>query len=230
MINQIKEKMLGWGLPENTASEKLDRYYQMLIEKNAVMNLTRITDPADVITLHFLDSMALLKMTDISGKRVIDVGSGAGFPGLPLKIAEPGCRITLADSTRKKVDFIQSVVNELELIGADCVHVRAEEASRLPQYREMFDIAVSRAVARLSVLCELCLPFVKVGGFFAAYKGPASGTEKPEAEAVIAALGGALRNDFEYVIPGTDISHRLVIIDKVSKTPDKYPRKFSKMG
>ena len=190
------------------------------------MNLTAITGEAEVARLHFLDCGALLNMADFSGKAVIDVGTGAGFPGLPLKILCPDIRLTLLDSLQKRVDFLQSTCSLLELATVDCVHARAEESM---QYREKFDIAVSRAVSRLNMLCELCLPFVAVGGKFIAMKGPGGVQELAEAENAIALLGGRVLGITDYTVPGTDITHSAVIIEKTSPTPAKYPRRFAKI-
>lgn len=202
------------------------KYFEYLADRSRHMNLTAITGEAEVARLHFLDCGALLNMADFSGKAVIDVGTGAGFPGLPLKILCPDIRLTLLDSLQKRVDFLQSTCSLLELENVDCVHARAEESM---QYREKFDIAVSRAVSRLNMLCELCLPFVAVGGKFIAMKGPGGVQELAEAENAIALLGGRVLGITDYTVPGTDITHSAVIIEKTSPTPAKYPRRFAKI-
>lgn len=205
----------------------LVRYGDLLIETNKVMNLTAITDPEDVATLHFLDSAALLTLESFSGKSVVDVGTGAGFPGLPLRVLEPSIRLTLLDSLNKRIQFLETVCRELDLPDVACVHARAEEFAMAQ--RENYDIAVSRAVANLRLLSELCLPLVKVGGQFLAMKSAGSDLEIDEAKKAIATLGGKLAAVRDYPIPGTEVTHRLVVIEKVSPTPKRYPRPFAKI-
>ena len=214
------------GLPE-TAAAPMARYAQLLLETNQVMNLTAITDPTDVAALHFLDSAALLTLTDLKGKTVADVGTGAGFPGLPLKIAEPSIHLTLLDAQGKRVRFLEIVCAQLGLTGVACVHGRAEEFAA--DRRESFDIVTSRAVAALPVLCELCLPLVKVGGCFLAMKSVDSDAELDSAKHALDLLGGQVESLRDYQIPGTNVYHRLVIIKKFRKTPEKYPRAFAKI-
>ena len=214
------------GLPE-TAAAPMARYAQLLLETNQVMNLTAITDPTDVAALHFLDSAALLTLTDLKGKTVADVGTGAGFPGLPLKIAEPSIHLTLLDAQGKRVRFLETVCAQLGLTGVACVHGRAEEFAA--DRRESFDIVTSRAVAALPVLCELCLPLVKVGGCFLAMKSVDSDAELDSAKHALDLLGGQVESLRDYQIPGTNVYHRLVIIKKFRKTPEKYPRAFAKI-
>ena len=206
------------------AVERFRVYYELLSGKNAVMNLTAITGEEDTARLHFLDSLSPALLFDMDGCSVIDVGTGAGFPGLPLKIVCPGLDLTLLDSQNKRVDFLSDVCNRLELTGVECVHQRAEECG---QRREGFDFAVSRAVARLNVLCELCLPYVKQEGVFLALKGPALSEELEEAEKAIRLLGGKLERVFDYSIPGVEARHNIAVIRKVSPTPGKYPRRFA---
>ena len=203
------------------------RYADLLAEKNRVMNLTAINDPADVARLHFLDSAALLALADFRGKSVVDVGTGAGFPGLPLRILEPSIRLTLLDAQNKRVEFLREVCRGLDLTGVNCVHGRAEEFA--VSYRESFDLAVSRAVASLPMLVELCLPLVKTGGAFLAMKSIDSNEELNAAERAVQMLGGRLEKPLDYVISGTEVRHRLVIITKISETPKKYPRTFAKI-
>ena len=202
-------------------------FSQLLIERNKVMNLTAITEPRDVATLHFLDCAALLNFADFAGKNVIDVGTGAGFPGLPLRILQRNFTITLLDSLNKRVDFLESVVNTLALPATECVHARAEEYAA--RHRETFDIATSRAVASLPVLSELCLPLVKVGGKFLAMKSVDTEEEINSSKAAIAKLGGKITAVKDYAVPMTDVTHRVVIIEKVSPTPAAYPRAFAKI-
>ena len=205
----------------------LVRYGDLLIETNKVMNLTAITDPEDVATLHFLDSAALLTLESFSGKSVVDVGTGAGFPGLPLRVLEPSIRLTLLDSLNKRIQFLETVCRELDLPDVACVHARAEEFAR--QHREQYDIAASRAVAQLNVLCELALPLVKVGGQFLAMKSVDTDDEIQRAKSAIAQLGGKIGKIWDYTIPGTDVRHRVVIIRKERPTPAAYPRPFARI-
>ena len=225
------EAHLRKGLAElelgDDAAPSLLRFGELLLEKNKVMNLTAITDPEDVASLHFLDSAALLTLADLKDKTVVDVGTGAGFPGMPLKILEPSIRMTLLDSLGKRITFLQEVCNELGLQNVQCVHARAEEFAA--EHRETFDLAVSRAVAALPVLCELCLPLVKPGGKFLAMKSVESDAELAAAQHAIAILGGAVEAVRDYAIPGTDVRHRLIVVEKVKKTPEKYPRMFAKI-
>lgn len=215
---------LGTTLDES-AVRRFRAYYDLLVRRNSEFNLTAITGEDAAARLHFLDCLGLLGAYDFTGKRVIDVGSGAGFPGLPLKIALPSVDITLVDSTEKKVNFLSEAA-ELMGLEARCVHGRAEELGQSPDFRESFDTAVSRAVARLNVLCELCLPLVKVGGAFVAMKSADSDGELREAHTAIVTLGGDKPEIFPYTIPGTDIVRRAVVIRKASNTPKKYPRRF----
>ena len=217
---------LGLALPEGAAA-RFEAYYRLLEEGNAVMDLTAISGEEATARLHFLDCCALLGMADFSGARVIDVGSGAGFPGLPLKIAEPGAGVTLLDSLRKRADFTAGCIERLGLDGAESLCLRAEEAPAA--LRESFDIAVSRAVARLNLLCELCLPFVRVGGVFLAMKGPDCGEEAAEAANAAGQLGARVREIRRYRVPGTDASHAVVIIDKLRPTPPQFPRRWARI-
>ena len=215
---------LGLALSES-ALQSFETYARLLTEKNRVMNLTAITEEEEVARLHFLDSLALLPLAEFKNASVIDVGSGAGFPGLPLKLAEPSISLTLLDAQRKRVDFLRELCGELGTDAA-CVHARAEEAADL---RERFDFALSRAVGRLNVLCELCLPLVKTGGLFIAMKSVSSHEETAEASRAIRLLGGETERIEDYRIPGTDVIHRAILIRKTSPTPAKYPRRFAKI-
>ena len=207
--------------------EQFDNYHAFLVERNKVMNLTAITGEEETARLHFLDSIALLKICDFKGKSVIDVGSGAGFPGVPLRIAEPEIKLTMLDALQKRINFLSELCTEIG-ISAECIHARAEEAAA-GAMRDSFDFAVSRAVARLNVLCELCMPFVKVGGYFAAMKSVGSDDEIKEAARAIKLLGGRIEQQVDYPIPGTDVMHRVVLIKKVAPTPKGYPRQFAKI-
>lgn len=210
--------------PHENSIERFRAYFELLDQRSKVMNLTAITGEEDSARLHFLDSAAPLLQADMSGKSVIDVGTGAGFPGLPLKIMEPSISLTLLDSLDKRVKFLAEVCAATGLDDVRCIHGRAEEPGEL---REQYDFAVSRAVARLNVLCELCLPYVRVGGCFIALKGPALGEELEEAKKAISLLGGKVEKIVEYAIPGLDADHNLLIVRKVSPTPKKYPRRFA---
>lgn len=225
------ERLLQTGLAELGLPDQgipaLLRFSDALVERNKVMNLTAITEPSEIATLHFLDCAALLTLADLKGKSVVDVGTGAGFPGMPLKILEPSIHMTLLDSLNKRIDFLKEVCADLGLTDVECVHSRAEEFAA--QHREQFDFATSRAVANLQVLSELCLPLVKVGGCFLAMKAVDSDDELEQAKKAIAVLGGKLEKVFDYPIPNTDIRHRLVMIRKVKPTPAKYPRIFAKI-
>lgn len=206
-------------------ADQFCRYCELLLEKNQVMNLTAIREPDKVATLHFLDCMALLNVTDFREKSVIDVGCGAGFPGLPLKIAEPSIRLTLLDSLNKRVVWLRDELLPALEVEADCVSGRAEEYAA--GHREQYDIATSRAVARLNLLAELCLPLVRPGGYFLAMKGQDAAEEVQEAERAVRTLGGRVERIWEY--PVEDAVHRVVVIKKVANTPAKYPRQFAKI-
>lgn len=201
-------------------------YYDLLEEKNRVMNLTAISGEDESATKHFLDSAAPLMKFSLAGKCVVDVGSGAGFPGLPLRILEPGMRLTLLDAQQKRVGFLSEVCAALGFGDVQCVHARAEEVTAK---REQFDFALARAVARLNILAELCLPFVKVGGAFLALKGPAVTEELAEAQRAVASLGAAVEEVFEYAVPGEALQHNIVVLRKIAPTPKRYPRRFAQI-
>lgn len=217
------------GLPELGVStqhiDALEEFSRLLIKKNEVMNLTGITQPKEVATLHLLDSLSLIPLSDFTGKKMIDVGTGAGFPGVPLKIVLPNTEVTLLDSLNKRVEFLRESCDQLGLSGVECVHARAEEFG----HREEYDYAVSRAVAALPVLCELCLPFVKVGGEFLAMKSSHTEEEIAQAKTAISLLGGKITEIIDYTIPTTDIVHRVVRIEKIKPTAKKYPRRFAQI-
>lgn len=216
-----------WNLELNeTQLNQLEKYYEMLVEKNKVMNLTAITEYEDVLKKHFLDSLALSQLFDLKNKKVklLDMGTGAGFPGIPLKIVFPELEVTLMDSLNKRIVFLQEVINELGLTNITAVHGRAEEAALKPEYREKYDFCVSRAVARLVSLAEFCLPFVKQGGCFVPYKSGEIKEELQEAKFALRELGGEYKATKEYILPNSDISRTLILVNKVKQTPKKYPR------
>jgi len=220
-------KKMNISLPP-TAEAAFRAYYDFLEKRGQNVNLTAISGAEEVVRLHFLDSIALLNATSFKAAKVIDVGSGAGFPGIPLKIVEPTIYLTLLDATGKKVSFLSDLCTELS-VEAICVNARAEEAAYLPNMRELYDIAVARAVARLNMLCELCLPFVRVGGYFIAMKSLETDEEIKEAKNAITTLGAEIKEHYDYTIPITDVTHRAVIIYKTKETPKKYPRRFARM-
>lgn len=222
----LQQGLKSYGLDQKKA-EQLITFAEMLLEKNQVMNLTAITQPRDVATLHLLDCAAILTMAEIKNKTLIDVGTGAGFPGMPLQILEPTAKCTLLDSLGKRIAFLQEACDALQLPHTRCVHARAEEFAQ--KHREQFDFATSRAVATLNVLCELSLPMVKVGGAFLAMKALDSDEEIRQAKSAIAQLGGQVEAIREYTIHGTDVIRRLVIIRKVKPTPAAFPRAFAKI-
>ncbi len=219
---------LSGQVPEH-APEQLEAYGNLLLEKNQVMNLTAIRDPQQVARLHMLDCAALLNCTDFHGKTLIDVGTGAGFPGLPLKILVPSLDVTLLDSLNKRVDWLNEVCQTLQLTGVRAIHARAEVQALEKGYRDAFDLATARAVADLRLLAELCLPYVKVGGLFLAMKSVDCGPELEGASHAIRLLGGRVRDQVDCPLPGTDIIHRVILIEKVAPTLKGYPRRWAKI-
>ncbi len=210
-------------------AEQFAAYYKLLVEWNKKINLTAITEEADVYAKHFMDSLAVVLSGKIKdGQRVVDIGTGAGFPGLVLAIHNPSLSVVLLDSLNKRVTFLNEVIEALELKNVTAVHGRAEDFAKQPDFRERFDAAVSRAVAALPSLLELCLPFVKVGGFFIAQKGPAAYAEADAAKNAVSTLGGQLESIFPYQIPDADLDHNLVLVKKIAQTSTKYPRKSPK--
>ena len=208
----------------------LERYGQMLLEKNQVMNLTAIKEPDQVAKLHMLDCAALMNYADFTGgKTLIDVGTGAGFPGLPLKILNPDLEVTLLDSLNKRVDWLREIYEVLSLDKIQAIHARAEEQAQVKGFRDSFDFATARAVADLRLLSELCLPYVKVGGHFLSMKSVESDQEIEEAAHAIKLMGGRVRQVTDYTIPGTDVVHRVVDIEKVAPTLKGYPRRWAKI-
>jgi 16S rRNA (guanine527-N7)-methyltransferase len=206
-------------------------YLSLLLEWNEKMNLTAITEEREVVLKHFVDCLSLVPYLTISeNTKIIDVGTGAGFPGLPVKIACPQVSMTLLDSLQKRIGFLEEAITAMGLGEVACVHSRAEDGGQNPLYREQFDYCISRAVANLAVLSEFCLPFVKVGGMLAALKGPDALGEIAAAEGALAKLGGRVLKVIDVTIPFTDLAHKLVFIEKVAPTPKVYPRKAGKIS
>ena len=224
----LAELGLSERVPDN-AAHQLAEYGRLLLEKNQVMNLTAIREEDKVARLHMLDCAALLNMAEFEGKTLIDVGTGAGFPGLPLKILCPSLSVTLLDSLGKRVTWLGEVAQQLGLQDITPIHARAEEQALVKGFRDGFDFATARAVADLRLLCELCLPYVKVGGAFLAMKSVDSGAELDNAAHCIKLLGGRVEACRDYTVPGTDIVHRVLIIRKVAPTLKGYPRKWAKI-
>lgn len=206
--------------------DQFNQFYDLIVEWNKVMNLTAITDYKDVVEKHFLDSLSIeriLKLDDI--KAVMDVGTGAGFPGMPLKIIYPDLKITLLDSLNKRVRFLNEVIRQLELKNIDAIHGRAEDIGKNENYREKYDLCVSRAVANLATLSEYCMPFVRVGGVFVSYKSGDIDEEVLKSKKAISLFGGKIDEVVKFQLPGTDINRAFVKIKKIKGTPKKYPRK-----
>ena len=230
-MKQLTEEMISSAktldiILSEAQIQQFCRYYAYLKAQNSVMDLTAVTGAAETAQRHFADSLTPLLCEDFQNKRVLDVGSGAGFPGVPLWIAEPSIRLTLLDSQQKRVGFLSSLCALLHA-EAECIHARAEEQALLPAYRERYDIVLSRAVARLNLLSELCLPFVKVGGCFLAMKAADSGEELEEAKKAIGTVGGTLERTMELPVGG--IRRRIYVIRKVKETPKGYPRRYARM-
>lgn len=212
-----------------TPSASLERYCHLLLEQNQVMNLTAITDPDQVVDLHMLDSAALLTVADFRGKKVIDVGTGAGFPGLVLKVMEPSLDLTLLDSLAKRVNWLADISAQLGAAPVECIHGRAEEQALLDGYRDSYDLAVSRAVADLRILAELWPALCEDGRTVLGHEERQRQEEVEHAGRAISKLGGQLRPMAQYQVPGTEITRRVVIVEKIRPTPKGYPRRFSRM-
>ena len=201
------------------------RYFELLAEWNNRINLTAITQKDDVIIKHFVDSLAVLKYTDLNGRSLIDIGTGAGFPGIPLKIMSPSCNVVLLDSLNKRINFLNEIISELGLSDIRCIHARAEDAARNPGLRERFDIAISRAVSGLNTLSEYCLPFVNIDGLFISYKSGSIDEELKNGSDAIAKLGGVLDRVEKFGIPSSDLDRSLIFVKKTEHISDRYPRK-----
>ena len=228
MDYQILEQKLGeLGIKQDQNQlERFHKFYQLLIEWNKVMNLTGITEYEDVVEKHFVDSLSIIKAIDLSRiHTVIDVGTGAGFPGIPLKIAFPHLRVVLLDSLNKRIKFLDEVIFQLGLTEIRTIHGRAEEYARKEEYREQFDLCVSRAVANLSTLSEYCLPYIQVGGIFVPYKSGEIDDEVEQSKKAVRILGGNIKDVMKFELPGTDIHRSFVLIHKEQHTQKKYPRK-----
>jgi len=228
----LDKKLRDIGIELNSGQlEKLDKYYELLIEWNKVMNLTGITEYEEVMEKHFVDSLELVKVCDLNDiHTLIDVGTGAGFPGIPLKIAFPHIRVTLLDSLNKRIKFLNHVINELELKDVCTIHGRAEDYARQEEYRESYDLGVSRAVANLATLSEYCLPYVRTGGLFISYKSGDIDEEIKDSEKAVQVLSGRVEDVVKFQLPGTDIHRSFVKINKVKKCSMKYPRKAGLPG
>ena len=234
-MEQLRKSAIQLGIElSDEQINKFQKYYEMLIETNKVMNLTAITGKEEVILKHFVDSISIVKVlpdmikyidSDNISIKILDLGTGAGFPGIPLKIVFPAIDIVLLDSLNKRINFLNSVIDELKLLGINAIHGRAEEMARNKEYREKFDLCVSRAVANLSTLSEYCLPFIKVNGKFISYKASEIEEEVDNAGNALKILGGNLTAVKKIILPESDIERSFVIIDKVKNTPKTYPRK-----
>lgn len=232
-METMKNKLLNGaellGIPlDHDKADALIRYYKILIERNKAINLTRITEPDDVVTKHFLDSLTPLLTSYVSGK-VIDVGTGAGFPGLVLKCAKPDIELTLLDSLNKRITFLKDAAAEMGIIdGIEFIHSRAEDTGLDKLHREKYDTVVSRAVANMRTLSEWCLPLLKPNGYFLALKGPLADTELNDALPAIKTLGGEVTEVFSANIPFTELNHNIIVVKKVGHTPSHLPRKGKK--
>ena len=226
-MERLREKAAAFGIKlSDHQLEQFETYYEMLVEKNKVMNLTAITEKNEVIDKHFADSLALIKSgVSLTGQKILDLGTGAGFPGIPLKIAFPELEIVLLDSLNKRIKFLNEVIEALGLEKITAIHGRAEDYAKDAAYREQYDLCVSRAVANLATLSEYCLPYVKVDGMFVPYKSGEIDEEVKESSKAVKILGGKIEDVVKFELPGTDIGRSFVKIHKVKNTAKKYPRK-----
>lgn len=222
LINKGKEAGLVFTQEQ---VEKFNKYYEMLVETNKVMNLTAITEPEDVAIKHMIDSLLVYDAKRFSNKTLVDVGTGAGFPSIPLKIYCPNLKMILMDSLAKRIKFLEAVIEELDLKDISCEHIRAEDAGHKVQHREYYDIAIARAVASFPILAEYCLPLVKKGGYFYAMKGSKYKEEIAHGEKAMSILGGKLISCEQVKLPGLDDGRAILVVQKQKNTPTKYPRK-----
>ncbi len=221
--NKLNE--LGITLNE-TQKKQFDQFYELLVEWNKVMNLTGITEYEEVNEKHFVDSVSIVKSVDMNQvESVIDVGTGAGFPGIPLKIVFPHLKVVLLDSLNKRINFLNTVIDELGLENISTIHGRAEDFAKKPEYREQFDLCVSRAVANLATLSEYCIPYVKKDGMFVPYKSGEIDEELEQSKKAVHVLGGKIQDVVKFQLPGTEIGRSFVKIRKIQNTAKKYPRK-----
>lgn len=222
---RVAAEAIGVELNDTQIGQFL-KYYEILVEWNSFMNLTGITEYEEVIQKHFVDSLALCKAINVNeAESLIDIGTGAGFPGIPLKIAYPHLQVTLLDSLQKRIKFLNEVVSQLGLNGVETIHGRAEDFAKPSMKRESYDLCVSRAVANLASLSEYCLPYVKVGGYFIPYKSGKIEEEMESSKKAVFLLGGKIEEEVRFMLPASDISRSLIKIKKISATPKKYPRK-----
>ena len=229
-IELLKNRLVDFSINvDETILDRFEKYRQILVEYNQHMNLTGITEQREVYIKHFLDSVAIFKNGYIADDlSVIDVGTGAGFPGLPLKICNPKIKLTLLDSLNKRINFLKTVGQELGLNEIEYVHGRAENIAQKPEHREKYDIATARAVASLPVLLELCVPYVKIGGFFICLKGPSVDIELGQAKNAMKLLGVRLVEKINVILPDQELKHNILVFKKEEKTPAKYPRRAGK--
>jgi len=228
-INDFKKSLFELNIELNDGQlQQFVDYYEMLIEKNKVMNLTAITDFKEVLNKHFIDSLSIVKVLEPKQEKILDLGTGAGFPGIPLKIVFPETEIVLLDSLNKRLVFLDEVIQKLGLKKIHTLHGRAEDYGKNPDFREQFDICVSRAVAKLSSLSEYCLPYVRKGGVFISYKSGEVMEELDQAKKAFQVLGAQVDNTEKFLLPGTDIERTLIMIRKTSNTPKAYPRSAGK--
>ena len=227
MSQIFEEKLSALGITlTDVQKQQFDKFYELLVEWNKVMNLTGITEYEEVNEKHFVDSVSIVKALDINKvETVIDIGTGAGFPGIPLKIAFPHLKIVLLDSLNKRINFLNTVIDELDLRDITTIHGRAEDFAKKPEYREQFDLCVSRAVANLSTLSEYCIPYINKGGQFVPYKSGEIDEEVAQAKKAVHILGGTIEDVVKFQLPGTEIGRSFVKIKKVQNTAKKYPRK-----
>ncbi len=230
-MDKLRYYLKQWNIELSEEQEaQFERYYALLVRKNDVMNLTAITEKSEVEEKHFLDSLALTQALELKGNEsLIDVGTGAGFPGLPLKILFPELKVVLADALQKRVRFLQEAIDDLMLTGITAIHARAEELGQDPQYRGQFDLCVSRAVAELPVLCEYCLPLVKPGGVFVSYKSRKTEEELALAASALEILGAVHESTASLILGPSGLERSLVVIRKTTETPEKYPRAAGKI-